>query len=216
MAAGGAVVGLGLVGLNRLLQQGIDPEKLLDNAIEQMEADSQKARQAVIQVVASQKRLQQQYGQAQAEANQEPASIKNLKRNLILLDGKIAEAKMMRTSLKARIAIAKVNGQLPSTASQMSAGMPMGSFTRREEEVLQMEARSQAAAELAGADLEDLLDRLESGSDVDDELAAMKEALLQPSQPRFLPASPSSTNNPPRDAAVDEELEELKRQLDSL
>lgn len=69
MGAGGAVVGLGLVGLNRLLQQGIDPEKLLDSAIEQMEIDLQNARQAIVTLMASQKRLQQQYEQAQAEVN---------------------------------------------------------------------------------------------------------------------------------------------------
>ncbi len=69
MAAGGAVVGLGLVGLNRLLQQGTDPEKLLDRAIEQMEADLRNASQASINVIASQKLLQQQYEQAQADVN---------------------------------------------------------------------------------------------------------------------------------------------------
>ncbi len=69
MAVGGAVVGLGLVGLNRLLQQGIDPEELLDSAIEQMEADLQNARKAIVNVIASQKRLQQHYEQAQAEVN---------------------------------------------------------------------------------------------------------------------------------------------------
>jgi phage shock protein A len=69
MAAGGAVVGLGLVGLSRLFQQGIDPEELLNSAIEQMEIDLHNARQAFVTVVASQKRLQQQYEQTQAEVN---------------------------------------------------------------------------------------------------------------------------------------------------
>lgn len=69
MAVGGAVVGLGLVGLDRLLQQGIDPEELLDSAIEQMEADLQNARKAIVNVIASQKRLQQHCEQAQAEVN---------------------------------------------------------------------------------------------------------------------------------------------------
>jgi phage shock protein A len=69
MAAGGAVVGLGLAGLNRLLKQGIDPEQLLDSAIEQMKVDLQKARQAAINLIASQKRLQQQYNQAQIDVN---------------------------------------------------------------------------------------------------------------------------------------------------
>lgn len=69
MAAGGAVVGVGLVGLNRLLQQGLDPEKLLDSAIEQMEADAQKARQATVNLIASQKQLQLQCEQAQLAVN---------------------------------------------------------------------------------------------------------------------------------------------------
>lgn len=69
MAAGGAVVGLGLAGLSRLLQQGINPEKLLDSAIDQMETDLQNARQAIVNVIVSQKRLQQQYEQTQAEVN---------------------------------------------------------------------------------------------------------------------------------------------------
>jgi hypothetical protein len=59
MAVGGTVVGLGLVGLNRLLQQGIDPEELVDSAIKQMEADLQNVRKASVNVITSQKRLQQ-------------------------------------------------------------------------------------------------------------------------------------------------------------
>jgi phage shock protein A len=257
MAAGGAVVGLGLVGLNRLLQQGIDPEKLLDSAIEQMEADSQNARQAVINIIASQKRLQQQYEQAQTEVNkwkrraqlalqkgdeylarealirkkmhtrvlsslevqlnQEPASVKTLKQNLTLLEAKIAEAKSMKTRLKAQIAAAKVNGQLQKTAGNLSTSSAMTAFERMEEKVLQMEARSQAAAELAGTDLESQFAQLESGSDVDDELAAMKAQLLGSVQ-QLQSQSPDSepSNTLVSCAAVDVELEDLKRMLDQL
>jgi phage shock protein A len=249
MAAGGAVVGLGLVSLNRLFQQGIDPEKLLDSAIEQMQADSQQARQAIANVIASQKRLQQQYEQAQLEVNkwqqraqlalqkgdeylarealtckkmhsrilsglkaqldQEPASVKNLKRNLTLLEAKISEAKAMRTNLKAQIATARADGQLHTSSV-------MGAFERMEEKVLQMEARSQAA-ELTGADLESQFAALESGSDVDDELAAMKAQLLGASwqsQSQLPSANPSNTSSV--DAAVDAELEHLQNLLDQL
>jgi phage shock protein A len=62
---------------------------------------------------------------------------------------------------------------------------------------------------------------LESGSDVDAELEAMKAQLLtggaQTNQ--ALPAGAPATNAPaaaPKDAAVDAELEDLKRQLDQL
>ncbi|RMG07080.1 MAG: PspA/IM30 family protein, partial [Cyanobacteria bacterium J055] len=67
MAAGGAVVGLGVVGLHRLLQQGIDLEKLLDRAIDQMETEYQQARQAAINALTSQKLQQRHYDRVQAE-----------------------------------------------------------------------------------------------------------------------------------------------------
>lgn len=250
MAAGGAVVGLGLVGLNRLLQQDLDPEKLLDSAIEQMETDSRKARQAIANVIASQRRLQQQYKQAQLEVNkwqqwaqlalqkgdeclarealtrkkmhsrilnsleaqldQEPASVKNLKRNLTLLEAKISEAKAMRTNLKTQIAVARANGQLHASSA-------VRAFERMEEKVLQMEARSQAAAELAGADLESQFAALESGSNVDDELAAMKAQLLGASwQPESQLPSSKLSNTSSTDAAIDAELEHLQNLLDQL
>lgn len=257
MAAGGAVVGLGLVGLNRLLQQGIDPEKLLDIAIEQMEEDARDARQAAINAIASQKRLQQQYEQAQAEVNkwqrraqlalnkgdeylareallrkkthtrtlsslqaqlnQEPVSVNSLKQNLALLEAKIVEAKTMKTILKARMAAAKAGVQLQSTTGQTDVNSAMSAFERMEEKVLQMEARSQVVAELTGADLESQFAMLESGSDVDDELAAMKAQLIGGAQ-QSQAQSPGSevSNSLSKDAAVDVELEDLKRQLDSL
>ncbi len=256
MAAGGAVVALGLVGINRLLQQGMDPEKLLDDAIKQMEADAQKARQALINFIACRKPLQQQYERVQAEVNKwegraqlavqkgneylakealirkkmhsgtlrsiqeqlgpEPDTVKNLKRNLSLLEAKIAEAKTLRTSLKAQTAIAKANGQLHGNASRLGSGCAIGVFERMEERVLQMEARSQAAG-LAGADLESQFVLLEPDTDVDAELAAMKEQLLGGvrSCQAQLPASASSITSP-RDEAFEVKMEELKRQIDLL
>nr|WP_051151167.1 PspA/IM30 family protein [Mastigocladopsis repens] len=67
MAAAGSVAGLSIAALNQLLQQGTDPEKLLDLAIEDMQEDLLKLRQAVIPVIAAQKRTLQHYEQAQAE-----------------------------------------------------------------------------------------------------------------------------------------------------
>ncbi|MBW4422438.1 MAG: PspA/IM30 family protein [Myxacorys californica WJT36-NPBG1] len=259
MAAGGAVVGLGLVGLNRLLGQGIDPEKLLDSAIEQMEAQRQNVRPAILNAMASQKRLQQMYEQSQAEVNtwerraqlalqkgdeflaqqalsrkkmhagilsslevqcnQEPAWVKNLKQNLVLLEAKISEAKTMRTRLKAQLAAAKVDGHLQGMVSNMGTNTALAAFERMEDKVLQSEARAQAAGELAGADLESQLARLESG-DVDLELEAMKQQMLAGSaQPQAaLPgqAAPQTQTHAPKDAAIDSELEDLKRQLDQL
>ena len=115
-------------------------------------------------------------GQLDAQSGQ----VDTLKRNLIALESKISEAKTKKDMLKARAQAAKANEQLQNTLGSLNTSGSMAAFERMEEKVLIMEARSQSAAELAGADLEGQFKLLESGSDVDDELAAMKAQLLGP------------------------------------
>jgi phage shock protein A len=69
MVTAGSIVGLGIAGLTRLLQQGVDPEKLLDLAIEDMQQQLVKLRQAVIPVMVTQKQTLRQYEQAQSEVS---------------------------------------------------------------------------------------------------------------------------------------------------
>lgn len=163
-----------------------------------------------------------------SQLDQQTATVDTLKRNLIALEGKISEAKTKKDMLKARAAAAKANEKLQSTVASMNTSSSMAAFERMEDKVLQMEARSQAAAELAGADLESQFAMLESGSNVDDELEAMKAQLLGGSSPAQaqLPgtqtasgsgSSTSTSSTPPvQDAAVDDELEALKTKLDQL
>jgi phage shock protein A len=71
MGAAGAIAGLGIAGLIRLLkQQGIDPEKLLEQAVLDMQEDVIKFRQAIVPVIVAQKRLEQQYNQTKMQVNQ--------------------------------------------------------------------------------------------------------------------------------------------------
>ncbi len=69
MTAAGAVAGLGIAGLIRLLNQGIDPEKLLEKAVLDMQEDLIKFRQAIIPVIVDQKRLEQEYEQGKMQVN---------------------------------------------------------------------------------------------------------------------------------------------------
>ena len=158
-----------------------------------------------------------------AQLDQQSTQVDSLKRNLIALESKISEAKTKKDMLKARASAAKANEQLQSALSRTGAGTStaMAAFERMEDKVLQLEARSQAAAELAGADLDQQFAMLESGSDVDDELAALKAQMIGGSSPAQgqLPAgnpAASQTAKAPQDAAVDAELEALKNQLDQL
>ncbi len=241
--------------LNAAVSAAEDPEKILEQAIIDMNEDLIQMRQAVAQAIAAQKRVQQQYDKAQSEANtwqqraqlalqkgdenlarealtrkktnaetaaalkaqldSQSAQVDQLKKGLLGLESKIAEAKTKKDMLKARVSAAKANEKLQSTMGQLSTSSAMGAFERMEEKVLMMEARSQAAGELAGADLESQFAALESG-DVDMELEAMKAQLSGGSVGQSsLPAGRTAAATP-QDAAVDAELEALRTQLDQL
>ncbi|GAB4349342.1 MAG: PspA/IM30 family protein [Cyanophyceae cyanobacterium] len=242
--------------VNDMVSKAEDPEKILEQSIIDMQEDLVQMRQAVAKAIAAQNRMQQQYNQAQTEADkwvqraqlalqkgdenlarealsrkkvqaetatslkgqldQQTTMVDGLKRNLMALEGKISEAKTKKDMLKARASAAKANEQLQSTISSMNTGSAMAAFERMEEKVLEMEARSQAAAELGGVNLENQFAALESGSDVDDELAAMKANMLGGATPAAgaLPAADGAAATPvSKDAAVDAELEALRRQL---
>lgn len=242
--------------LNDLVSKAEDPEKILEQAIIDMQEDLVQLRQAVARAIATQKRTEQQYNKNQTEANnwhqraqlavqkgdenlarealqrkksltetaatlktqldQQVTQVDSLKRNLIALESKISEAKTKKDMLKSRAAAAKANEQLQSTVSRLGTGSAMGAFERMEDKVLEMEARSQAAYELAGNDLEQQFVKLESGSDVDDELAAMKAQLTGGSvSQQALPASQQQNPAAPK-SEVDDELESLRKQIDNL
>jgi len=157
------------------------------------------------------------------QIDQETAQVDILKRNLIALESKLAEAKLKKDKFKGQIAARKAQEQLQRTVGRMGTSTAMAAFERMEEKVLQMEARAQAAGELTGNDLESQFAMLESGSDVDDELMAMKANLLAGASPNqaALPsasqssAPPSNTSNK-TSTPVDKDLEELRRQMDQL
>lgn len=243
--------------LNDMVSKAEDPEKILEQAIIDMQEDLIQLRQAVARSIATQKRTEQQYNKNQAEANnwqsraqlalskgdenlarealvrkkscsetagtlkgqleQQTTQVDTLKRNLIALESKISEAKTKKDMLKARASAAKANEQLQNTIGRLGTSSAMGAFERMEEKVLEMEARSQAAHELTGNELEQQFAMLESGSDVDDELAAMKAQLTggSVSQP-VLEAASEEKKSTPANSEVDAELESLRKQIDSL
>ncbi len=242
--------------LNDMVSKAEDPEKILEQAIIDMQEDLIQLRQAVARAIATQKRTEQQYNKNQTESNnwqqraqlaltkgdenlarealvrkksvaeaattlksqldQQTTQVDTLKKNLIALESKISEAKTKKDMLKSRAAAAKANEQLQNTIGRLGTSSAMGAFERMEDKVLEMEARSQAAYELTGNEIEQQFKLLESGSDVDDELAAMKAQLTGGSvSQQALPASEEKKSSAP-DAAVDAELDALRKQIDNL
>ncbi|BAZ03470.1 PspA/IM30 family protein [Calothrix sp. NIES-3974] len=248
--------------LNDLVSKAEDPEKMLEQAILEMQEDLVQLRQGVAQAIAAQKRTEKQYNDAQSEINkwqrnaqlaiqkgdenlarqalerkktftessaalkasldQQIVQVESLKRNLIQLESKISEAKTKKEMLKARITSAKAQEQLQGMVQSMNTNSAMAAFERMEEKVLMQEARAQSAAELASNDLEMQFAALESGSDIDDELAALKASLAPAPEQQALPqAQTEATTTPSQPASqsnqvVDKELEELRKQLDQM
>lgn len=241
--------------LNDMVSKAEDPEKILDQAIVDMQEDLVQLRQAVARSIAEQKRTEQQYNKNQTEANnwqkraqlaltkgdenlarealvrkksnsdtagvlktqldQQTEQVNTLKRNLVALEGKISEAKTKKNMLKARAQAAKANEKLQQTMGSINTSGSLAAFERMEQKVLEMEARSQAAHELGGANLEEQF-RLLEGNDVDDELANMKAQLAGGSVSQgTLPASEEKKSTS-SESPVDKELEDLRKQIDNL
>ena len=237
-----------------------DPGKILDQSVADMQADLVKLRQAVATAIASQKRIQNQAEQAEAQAatwyeraelalkkgeedlarealgrrktctdtatalrtqlQSQAGQVDQLKKSLVQLESKIAEAKTKKDMLKARAQAAQAQEQLQSAVGSLGTNSSMAAFEQMEEKVQALEARSQAAAELAGSDLERQFAALEASPDVDDELAALKGRLAGTSVAGSLPAASGAVEPVKVEAVkvepVDAELEELKRSIDKL
>ncbi len=140
--------------------------------------------------------------------------VSSLRKNLTALESKISEAKTKKDMLKARLSAAKANQQLQSTISNINTSSATSAFERMEDKVLQVEAVSQSVGELAGAGEEQKWASLEAGSDVEDELAAMKAQLSGTPEPTAsLPPMDKASASDSSGGVIDAELEELRRQL---
>ena len=253
--------------VNDMVSKAEDPEKMLEQALVDMNEDLVQLRQAVSKAIAAERRSRSQYDEQQKEAekwqeraqlalnkgdedlarqalqrkksaadaaaalkpqvDQQKSQVETLKKSLTALEGKISEAKTKKEMLGARMKAAKANEQLQEQVGSMNSSSASSAFDRMEEKVMEMEAQGQAAAELVGEQggIEDQFAQLESGSDVDDELAAMKAQLSGSSQnQQALPESEqqsssqqnqSQNQDTASDEVVDAELEELRKQLDS-
>ena len=245
--------------LNDLVSKAEDPEKVLEQAVIDMQEDLVQLRQAVARSIAEQKRTEQRYNHDLREATtwekraalalskgdenlarealtrkkglsdaaatykaqleQQNATVENLRRSLVALEGKISEAKTKKNMLQARAKAAKANAELQKTLGGIDTSGAMGAFERMENKVLDMEATGQAAGELAGFGVEQQFAQLEANSDVEDELALLK-ASMNPQQEALpgtaAPVDSGTTTSSPEDAAVDDELEALRKKLNEL
>jgi phage shock protein A len=234
---------------NALVSSVEDPEKVLDQAVEDMQNDLIKLRQAAAEVTASEKRMQAKYDQAQKTADewyrraelalskgdeelarealtrkkayqenadmlksqlqQQGGAVETIVGNMRTLESKLAEAKMKKDTLKARAQSAKSARAISDMVGGLSTGSALSAFEKMEEKVLSLEAEADAATMLSAPDdLESKFKQLE-GSNVDDDLEAMRAKLGTTSFAGQLPPG-----RPVKDA-IDLELENMRKNMDN-
>ncbi|NEQ99452.1 MAG: PspA/IM30 family protein [Cyanothece sp. SIO2G6] len=201
-------------GINSVIGNAEDPEKILEQTVMDMEDDLIRLRQAVAQAIATQKRTERQSAQAKRTAEeyyqraqlalrkesdelarealtrrksyletaqvfdqhlgQQQGVVKQLKQNMLTLERKLAEAKTKKDMYIARAQSAKASQQLNEMLGGMTTNNSMAAFERMEDRVQELEAQSEAIAELSGASLDQRFADLDSEGDIDQELAALK------------------------------------------
>ena len=216
-----------LVKLRQAVAMAIASQKRLRNQADQAETQSrtwyERAELALKkneedlarEALTRRKTFQETATSLSTQVQAQEAQVETLKKSLVTLEGKIAEARTKKDMLKARAQAAQAQQQLQSAVNGIGTNSAMAAFERMEDKVQSMEATSQAAAELAGADLESQFAALEGGSDVDDELASLRQQLQGGPEAVALPQADDKVQ-PVKVAEVDQDLEELRRSIDKL
>ncbi len=164
------------------------------------------------------KTFQESFTSLNQQIQSQAGQIEKLKKSLLVLEGKIAEARTKKDMLKARAQAAKAQKQIQSAVGDIGTSSAMAAFDRMEDKVEALEAAGDASAELAGADLESKFAALEGGDDLDEELESLRIKLKSGIESVALPeASTSQPNEEIKEVKiqeVDNELEELRRLID--
>ena len=129
-----------------------------------------------------------------AQLDQQNTVVVRLKKDMQALESKIAEAKTKKDMYIARARSASASARLNETLGGINTKNSLSAFERMEEKVLQLEAQSQAIAELGTDDLQKKFSALESNNNIDAELAQMKAQILTGIEnPAALPERSSNT-----------------------
>lgn len=227
--------------VNQVLQGMEDPEKVLDQAVDEMQQDLIKVRQSYAEVLATQRRTMSQKEQEdkiaaewyrraelavekgddelakealnrrqaavdkasglQSQIESMTANVEKLFDSVKMLEDKITEAKGEKEQLIARSRTAKTTAKVNDMLSDVGSTSAASAFDRMKEKVEMLETKAEVSQGMlpggaTGQSVEDKFKALESGSAVDDELAALKGK-------KALPQS----------SAVDDELAAMRKKL---
>jgi len=163
------------------------------------------------------KTFQQTFDSLSSQFQAQNGQVEKLKKSLLLLERKIAEARTKKDMLKARAQAAKAQQQIQTAVGDLSGKSAMAAFERMEDNVEALEASGEAALELAGEDLESKFAALEGGDDIEKELETLRNQLKSGVDTIALPPSDLNVNEfkTVEIQEVEVELEELKKSMDN-
>ena len=219
-------VAMAIASQNRLKNQAEQAESQSKAWYERAELALRKGEEGLArEALTRRKAFQESFDSVNTQFNNQQDQVEKLKRSLIALEGKIAEARTKKDMLKARAQAAKAQQQLESAVGNVGTNSAMAAFERMEDKVQALEAESQAAAEIAGADLESKFSALEGGDDIDNELNALRASLKSGLEAVALPSPDENSivegDNSDMDIQkvkieeINSDFEELKRSIDN-
>ncbi len=163
------------------------------------------------------KTFQETFESLSTQFQTQNSQVEKLKKSLLLLERKIAEARTKKDMLKARAQAAKAQQQIQSAVGDLSSKSAMAAFERMEDKVEAMEASGQAALELAGEDLERKFAALEGVDDIENELETLRIQMKSGVEAIALPPSELDVDEVKtvEIKEVEVELEEMKKSIDN-
>ena len=210
-------VAIAIASQKRLDNQANQAKEQIQNWFSRAELALKKGEDDLAREALSRKKtFQETFESLSVQFQTQNGQVEKLKKSLLLLERKIAEARTKKDMLKARAQAAKAQQKIQSAVGDLGSRSAMAAFERMEDKVEALEASGQAAIELAGEDIESKFEALEGGDDIEKELEILRTQLKSGVEAIALP--PSDLNSEEVKTVeiqeVEVELEEMKKSID--
>ena len=211
-------VAIAIASQKRLENQANQAQEQIQNWLSRAELALKKGEDDLAREALSRKKtFQETFQSLTTQSQTQIGQVEKLRKSLLLLERKIAEARTKKDMLKARAQAAKAQQKIQSAVGDLGSKSAMAAFERMEDKVEALEATGQAALELAGEDLESKFAALEGGGDIEKELETLRSQLKSGVEAIALPPSNLDVDEVKtvEIQEVEVELEEMKKSIDN-
>ena len=211
-------VAMAIASQKRLENQSNQAKEQIKNWFTRAELALKKGEDDLAREALSRKKtFQETYESLSTQFQTQNGQVEKLKKSLLLLERKIAEARTKKDMLKARAQAAKAQQQIQSAVGDLDSKSAMAAFERMEDKVEALEASGQAALELAGEDLESKFAALEGSDEIENELEILRIKLKSGVEALALPPSDLNINEVKtvEIKEVEIELDEMKKSIEN-